>query len=76
MGDVLEDPASEVAMQAVERQELHNALEAALVSLPEDQRAAIVGEYYHGQAVNQKARDAGLRALRNPKISRRLRQFL
>lgn len=80
LADVIEDPAAVVAFVDIEERDrqvrLHKALRAALQSLPEAQRAAVVGFFIHGQRTDTKARSAGLRALRSPAVSRTLRAFL
>lgn len=78
--DVLADPAAEAPFVDVEerdrRDRLHRDMCAALGTLPEPQRAAVVGYFLHGQRTDAKDRNAALRALRNPRVSIRLRAYL
>lgn len=80
LADVVADPAAEAAINSVaERDEwehLRAAISTDLEALPEEQRAAIVAEFWHGQKVDAKARSKALSALRKPEHSRALRQFL
>ena len=80
LGDLQPDPAAEAAMEGVVERDraahLHAALETALSQLPEDQETAIRQRYYWNQPADKKALQAGLRALRHPKISRHLKEFL
>lgn len=79
LADVTEDPAAEAAIQSVEErdrmQRLHDALEAAISTLPSDQQAAIKEKYYRGGTADTRTVNAALRALRHPSISRELKQF-
>ncbi len=79
LADTLEDPAAELAVEAVAeldfQQRRHKALELALAALPEVQRAAVVGRCCYGRKVDTRTYNAGLRALRNPNISRPLREY-
>ena len=51
-------------------------LREALNTLPEEQRAAVEGFYYHGVTTDSKLRQKGLRALRHPTLSSELKDFL
>lgn len=80
LADVTEDPAAEAAIQSVEEldrmQRLHDALESAISTLPEDQQTAIREKYYRGGAADTRTVNAALRALRHPRISWKLREYL
>lgn len=80
LGDVIPDPAAELAFDEVSEadrvQRLHEALETALETLPEPQKTAIVKRYYMDEKADSKALNAALRALRHPSISKGLRGFL
>lgn len=86
LGDLQEDPAAAQAFEDVEEavfhQQLHDALEKALNSLPEEQADTLRAHYYQGKTyreIGPQARDLeyhALRKLRHPKISRELRQYL
>ena len=80
LGDTIPDPAAELAFDDVAEmdnvQRLHDALEDAFATLPNDQQADIREVYYMGGRVaNKKIHSDALRALRRPEISRELRQY-
>lgn len=52
------------------------ALQEALNTLPEEQRAAVEGFYNHGITTDSMLRQKGLRALRHPALSSGLKIFL
>ena len=78
--DVLPDAAAATAFDTIAEREqlggLRQALTAALSTLPEEQRAAIVAEFWHGQRVDAKTRNAALKRLRHPSISKGLKVYL
>lgn len=80
LADIVPDPAAEAAMQSVDERDrlehLRAALATALEALPEEQRTAIVAEFWHGQKVDAKTRNKALSTLRKPEHSKALRQFL
>lgn len=79
LGDLIPDPAAELAFNEVAEadmvQLLHNALESALATLPHEQADALRMKYYEERPADAKACKKGLRALRHPSISRELKQF-
>jgi len=80
LADTLEDPSAAAEIDGVAerdfQQRRREALAAALATLPEAQRAAVVGRCCCGQKVEQRAYSAALRALRHPRISQQLMRFL
>ena len=80
LADVTEDPAAEAAIQSVEErdrmQRLHDALENALATLPQEQADALRTKYYEERPADARACQKGLRALRHPNISKELKDFL
>ena len=80
LADVLPDAAAATAFDTIAEREqldgLRQALAAALSTLPEEQRAAIVAEFWHGQRVDAKTRNAALKRLRHPSISKGLKVYL
>lgn len=80
LGDTIEDPDAVKAMEIVEENDrlyhLHDIMQEVIETLPEGQRYAIVEKYYRGGKVDGKAHNAALRALRQPKISKTLREYL
>nr|DAH75309.1 MAG TPA: RNA polymerase sigma factor [Caudoviricetes sp.] len=73
--DIIPDAAAALAFEAVEQQELCEAVQNALAKLPEEQQAAIYGEFWQSKTADPKIRRAAIKALRNPAISRPLRSF-
>lgn len=80
LGELVPDPAAEMAIQDVDRREdlrrLHAALEAAIAALPPDLRTVIRGRYYRGEIVDANAHNRAMRILRAPRCSQALRVFL
>lgn len=72
LADVIPDPQ---ATEALEHIGEWDALHSAVKALPEAQQAAILGRYWFGQKVDNKAHAAALRALRHPSVSRTLRAY-
>ena len=73
--DIIPDTAAELAFEDVEHKDLCSAVQSAVLSLPEDQRTAIIREFWYGQKPDPKTRNAALRALRHTTISRTLRTY-
>lgn len=73
--EIIPDAAAERAFEAVEQQELCGAVQNALAKLPEEQQTAIYGEFWQGKTADPDIRRAAFRALRNPAISRPLRNY-
>lgn len=80
LADVLPDAAAVTAFDTIAEREqldgLRQALTAALSTLSEEQQAAIVAEFWHGQRVDAKTRNAALKRLRHPSISKGLKVYL
>lgn len=80
LADIIEDPTAEAAIQSVEErdrmQRLHDALENALATLPQEQADALRTKYYDDRPADARACQKGLRALRHPNISKELKDFL
>ena len=78
--DFIADPVAEDLLCAIDEydawEKLREAIETALKALPDDQVHAIKNCYYYNRPYNQKSRDAALKALRHPRISKGLRQYL
>ena len=73
--DIIPDVAAARAFEAVEQQELREAVQSALAKLPEQQQAAIYGEFWQSKPADPAIRRAAFRALRSPAISRPLRNY-
>ena len=80
LADVIPDAAAATAFDTIAEREqldgLRQALTAALSTLPEKQRAAIVAEFWHSQRVDAKTRNAALKRLRHPSVSKGLKVYL
>lgn len=80
LAELLPDPAAEAAFEAVAERDrldrLRAAVRNAVDELPPEQRAAVIGRYWRGEAVDGKTINAALRALRHPRISRTLSGLL
>lgn len=80
LAEAVPDPAAEAAFSAVaerdKAQRLRAELGTALSTLPEEQRAALVSEFWHGRRADTRARNAALRALRKPEVSQGLKAYL
>lgn len=80
VADTVPDPAAELAFDDVAAADmacrLHDALENALSTLPQEQADALRTKYYEERPADERACQKGLRALRHPSISKGLRGFL
>ena len=73
--DIIPDAAAELAFEDVEHKDLCSAVQSAVLSLPEDQRTAIIREFWYGQRPDPKTRSKAMKSLRHPSISRTLRTY-
>mgnify|MGYP004652635591 FL=1 len=73
--DIIPDVAAARAFEAVEQQELCEAVQNAIAKLPDEQQAAIYGEFWQSKTADPAIRRAAFRALRSPAISRPLRNY-
>lgn len=69
------DESAERPFLGIEQQELADAVQESLQSLPENLREAMIDAFWHDKPINTKLRTAALKALRHPTISRALRTF-
>ena len=89
LGDLIIDPAAELAFDDVAAEKaidavaeadmlcrLHDALENALSTLPQEQADALRTKYYEERPADARACQKGLRALRHPHTSKELKDFL
>ena len=74
LSELIPDPSADVE-QAVGDRQMNDAVRAALDQLPQHERAAIIAEFWCGQAVDRRTHAAAMRHLRHPSISRSLRPF-
>ena len=77
---VIPDQAAELAFDEVLEADmvcrLHDVLENALATLPQEQADALRTKYYEERPADARACQKGLRALRHPNISKELKDFL
>lgn len=69
------DESAERPFLGIEQQELADAVQESLQSLPENLREAMIDAFWYDKTVDAKLRTAALKALRHPTISRALRTF-
>lgn len=75
LADVIPDPDVDVEGECAAL-DCRAAVTAALSQLPENERTAMVREFWHGRRADAKTRSAALRHLRHPSISRTLKEWL
>lgn len=75
LADVTPDPDTDVLEDCVAL-DCRAAVTAALAQLPENERMAMISEFWHGRRADAKIRSAALRHLRHPSISRTLKEWL
>ena len=79
VADTVPDPAAELAFDEVSEADmarrLHDALENALSTLPQEQSEALRMKYFEGLPADAKTCQKGLRALRHPSVSGELKKF-
>ena len=73
--DIIPDAAAELAFEDVEHKDLCSAVQSVVLSLPEDQRTAIIREFWYGQKPDPKTRSKAMKSLRRPSVSRALRTY-
>lgn len=73
--DIIPDAAAELAFEDAEHKDLCSAVQSAVLSLPEDQRTAIIREFWYGQKPDPKTRSKAMKSLRRPSVSRALRTY-
>ena len=75
LGSLVPDESAERPFLGIEQQELADAVQESLQSLPENLREAMIDAFWYDKPVDAKLRTAALKALRHPTISRALRTF-
>ena len=75
LGDTVLDEKSERAFDIVERVERCQAVRRAVLRLPQEQREALIAEFWRGERPDPNARRKALRALRHPSVSRMLKAY-
>ena len=61
---------------AVDQQELADAVQESLQSLPENLREAMIDAFWYDKPVDAKLRTAALKALRTPTVRQTLRTYV
>lgn len=75
LADVIPDPDMDIEGVCVAL-DCRAAVAAALAQLPENERTAMISEFWYGQRADAKTRTLALRHLRHPSISRTLKDWL
>ena len=75
LGDTVLDEESERAFEIAEQVERCQAVRRAVLRLPQEQREALIAEFWRGERPDPKARSKALRALRHPSVSNVLRTY-
>ena len=75
LGDTVLDEESERAFEITEQVERCQAVRRAVLRLPQEQREALIAEFWRGERPDPKARSKALRALRHPSVSNVLRTY-
>lgn len=70
------DESAERPFLGIEQQELADAVQESLQSLPENLREAMIDAFWYDKPIDAKLRTAALKALRHPTISRTLRTYI
>lgn len=76
LGALVSDESAERPFLGIEQQELADAVQESLQSLPENLREAMIDAFWYDKPVDAKLRTAALKALRHPTISRTLRTYI
>lgn len=71
--DIIPDAAAALAFEAVEQQELCEAVQAALQQLPNELRKALTDVFWYDKPVDARLRNTALKALRPPTVCQTLR---
>ena len=74
--DIIPDVAAARAFEAVEQQELADAVQESLQSLPENLREALIDAFWFDRPVDARLRDTALKALRKPAVCQTLRTYV
>lgn len=76
LGSLVPDESAERPFLGIEQQELADAVQESLQSLPENLREAMIDAFWYDKPIDAKLRTAALKALRHPTISRTLRTYI
>lgn len=74
--DFVQDTQAEDRLLEIEREELVEAVQAALQQLPNELREALTDVFWYDKPVDAKLRTAALKALRTPTVCQTLRTYV
>ena len=76
MSDLVQDDQAEDRLLEVERDELAEAVQAALQQLPNELREALIDTFWYDKPVDAGLRNVALKALRKPAVCQPLRTYV
>lgn len=76
LGDLVQDDQAEDRLLEVERDELAEAVQAALQQLPNELREALIDTFWYDKPVDAGLRNVALKALRKPAVRQTLRTYV
>ena len=76
LGALVPDESAECPFLGIEQQELADAVQESLQSLPENLREAMIDAFWYDKPVDAKLRTAALKALRTPTVCQTLRTYV
>ena len=76
LGSLVSDESAERPFLGIEQQELADAVQESLQSLPENLREAMIDAFWYDKPVDAKLRTAALKALRTPTVCQTLRTYV
>lgn len=74
--DLVQDSQAEDQLLEVEREELTEAVQAALQQLPDELREALIDTFWYDKPVDAGLRNVALKALRKPTVCQTLRTYV
>lgn len=74
--DFVQDTQAEDRLLEIEREELVEAVQAALQQLPNELREALIDAFWFDRPVDARLRDTALKALRKPAVCQTLRTYV
>ena len=76
LGSLVPDESAERPFLGIEQQELADAVQESLQSLPENLREALIDAFWFDRPVDARLRDTALKALRKPAVCQTLRTYV
>lgn len=74
--DFVQDSRAEDQLLEVEREELAEAVQAALQQLPDELREALIDSFWYDRPIDARLRNTALKALRTPTVCQTLRTYV